>query len=108
MVGSLFSLLILSVLSVAASDCEIVVDIWKNHFKQSTLVVETDPFYCCKFIDDEFQPSSGINGVHCITHGGAANVTRLFWSSQSLSGSIPDSIGDLVNLQKLQEIIKDV
>jgi hypothetical protein len=101
MVGSLFSLLILSVLTVAASDCEIVVDIWKNHFNKDTDVDPSNPFGCCKLIDNEFQSSSGINGVYCKSHEGTANVTHIFWGSQSLSGSIPASIGDLVNLEIL-------
>jgi hypothetical protein len=101
MVGIVFCLLILSVLTVAASDCEIVVDIWKNHFNKDTDVDPSNPSGCCQLIDNEFQSSSGINGVYCKSHEGTANVTQIYWSSQSLSGPIPASIGNLVNLEVL-------
>jgi hypothetical protein len=100
MVGSVFCLLILSVLTVAASDCEIVVDLWKNHFNKDTDVDPSNPFGCCSVLDS-VQQTSGIKYVRCITQGDTAKVIALDWHSKSLSGTIPESFGDLVNLERL-------
>jgi len=73
-----------------SSDCEIVVDLWKNYWNKATTVDGTDLTACC-------DPFSDIPGVTC-TDG---KVTRIKWGAQSLSGPIPPEIGNLKNLQKL-------
>ena len=69
------------------SDCAIVFDLWK--FWGTTLegtVDHSDPTACCTMA-----------GVTC---DGPA-VTEINSSSESLTGSIPSEIGNLVNLKRL-------
>jgi hypothetical protein len=78
-------------------DCATVYDIWTQHFKQPTTVDRDDPTACCHLLGYSNQLSA-IPGVECY-YGG--EVTRLFWSSLSLTGSIPETIGNLPNLEGL-------
>jgi len=71
--------------SAAAGDCETVVSLWTNLGK-TTSVDPADPTACCS-----------MNGVACV----GSTVTGIDWSSQGLSGTIPSTIGDLVNLVEL-------
>ena len=69
------------------SDCAIVFDLWKFWGKTLKGTVDhSDPTACCTMA-----------GVTC---DGPA-VTDLNWSSQSLTGSIPHKIGNLMNLKFL-------
>jgi hypothetical protein len=69
----------------AAGDCETVVSLWTS-FGKTTTVDPNDPTACCS-----------MEGVTC----DGEKVTQINWSSQGLSGTIPSTIGDLVNLVEL-------
>ena len=77
-------------------DCTIIVDLWTNWGKNTT-VDRNNATACCKYFDSYIQ-SPNIEGVFCTSDG---NVTAILWGYQSLSGTIPDSIGNLVNLGQL-------
>jgi hypothetical protein len=79
-----------------SNDCAIVVDLWK-HWGKNTTVDRNSPTACCFSLDGKVQ-LTGIEGVGCTSDG---NVTYVFWYSQSLSGSIPDYIGNLTNIREL-------
>ena len=82
-----------------SSDCEIVVDLWKNYWNKTTTVNGTDLTACCKYIGSSFvAQTSGISGVFCTSDG---KVTKIEWAYMSLKGSIPPEIGNLKNLQEL-------
>jgi len=66
----------------AAGDCETVVSLLTNWGKTDL----TDPTACC-----------WMDGVTC----DGEKVTYINWSYQDLSGTIPSTIGNLVNLQLL-------
>ena len=69
----------------AAGDCETVVSLWTS-FGKTTTVDPNDPTACCS-----------MEGVIC----DGEKVTYIDWTFQSLSGSIPTDIGNLVNLEYL-------
>jgi len=79
-----------------SNDCTIIVDLWTNWGKNTT-VDRTHPTACCKYFDSYIQ-SPNIEGVFCTSDG---NVTAIQWQSLSLSGPIPDSIGNLTSLEFL-------
>jgi hypothetical protein len=79
-----------------SNDCAIVVDLWTNWGKNTT-VDRNSPTACC-FRLGETKQLTGIEGVTCLSDG---IVTQIDWYSKSLSGSIPDSIGNLKNLEYL-------
>ena len=79
-----------------SGDCAIVVDLWK-HWGKTTTVDRTHPTACCYTLGKADQPS-GIEGVTCTSDG---KVTKIKWPFKKLSGPIPDSIGNLKNLQTL-------
>jgi hypothetical protein len=66
-------------------DCSTVYDLW-TYWGKATTVDRNSPTDCC---------SSDIPGIGCTLDG---NVTVIIWSSQSLNGIIPASIGNLKNL----------
>jgi hypothetical protein len=84
-------------------DCLTVYDLW-THWGKATTIDRNSPTACCSKDLDPFYSASAvvqspdIPGVECTPDG---NVTGIFWSSQSLNGPIPDSIGNLKNLQYL-------
>jgi hypothetical protein len=67
-------------------DCSYVVNLWKLWGKQ-TDANPTSNNECCKKIP----------GVGCL--GG--NVVSINWASQSLTGTIPDYIGNLIKVETL-------
>jgi hypothetical protein len=75
--------------------CKVVVNLWEKLTKK-----EHTSGFCCSYKDKE-QQSSGIPGVFCDSKG---HVTKINWYNKGLSGSISDSIGTLVVLQKLQQL----
>jgi hypothetical protein len=81
-------------------DCLTVYDLWTNWGKATT-VDRNSPTACCsKLYDlDPINPAvvqfPDIPSVYCTLDG---NVTVIYWSSQSLNGTIPASIGNLKNL----------
>jgi hypothetical protein len=77
-----------------SNDCATVIDLW-THWGQTTAVDRNSPTACCYRLG-ETQP--GIRGVQCTSDG---NVFEINWGSQSLRGPIPDSIGNLVNLERM-------
>jgi hypothetical protein len=79
-----------------SNDCAIVVDLW-THWGKTTTVDRNSPTACCFRLGETYQPT-GIEGVTCLSDG---IVTQINWYSKSLSGSIPDSIGNLKNLERL-------
>jgi hypothetical protein len=73
-----------------SNDCAIVIKLWK-HWGQTTKVQTRSVIRnwpCC----------GGITGLECTLDG---SVTGIRWDDLSLSGSIPDSIGNLENLKWL-------
>jgi hypothetical protein len=64
---------------------------------QSPLADPTSATACCYTLGSTTQ-TSGILGVTCTSDG---TVTKIYWSSKSLTGSIPPEIGNLVNLTNL-------
>jgi hypothetical protein len=78
------------------NDCATVYDLWRIWGKP-TAIDRNDLTACCGNIGSTTQ-FSGVPGVVCNADG---EVIKMDWSSQSLSGSIPPEIGNLVNLQKL-------
>jgi hypothetical protein len=79
-----------------SNDCSTVYDLWTNWGK-ATAVDRNSQTACCRFLGNT-QQLTGIEGVKCTSDG---NVTWVLWSSKSLSGSIPESIGNLKNLRLL-------
>jgi hypothetical protein len=79
-----------------SNDCATVIDLW-THWGQTTTVDRNSPTACCSILEARVQ-RTGIEGVTCLSDG---SVTHISWYSQSLSGSIPDSIGNLKNLEGL-------
>jgi hypothetical protein len=79
-----------------SNDCAIVVDLW-THWGKTTTVDRNSPTACCFRLGETYQ-RTGIREVRCTLDG---SVTGIGWYSQSLSGSIPDSIGNLKNLKSL-------
>ena len=78
------------------SDCAIVIDLWK-HFGRTTTVDQNNATACCYYLGESAQPS-GIEGVTCTSDG---KVTEISWAFKNLNGTIPNSIGNLKNLQYL-------
>jgi hypothetical protein len=86
-------------------DCATVIDLWTNWGKATT-VDRNSPTACCsKLYDYDLDPinpavvqSPDIPSVYCTLDG---IVTQILWYSQSLSGSIPESIGNLKYLKTL-------
>jgi hypothetical protein len=83
-------------------DCAIVVDLWK-HWGKTTTANRTLEFACCTSMPHGINASrsfisSDIPNVSCHSDG---KVEEIQWRGQSLSGSIPDSIGNLKNLKDL-------
>ena len=73
-------------------DCEIVYDLW-TQFGKTTTVDRNNETACCYWLGVEVQRQpTVIPEVYCTPDG---NVTRILWRSRSLSGYIPDSIGNL-------------
>jgi hypothetical protein len=79
-----------------SNDCATVIDLW-THWGQTTTVDRNSPTACCFRLGNARQPT-GIEGVTCLSDG---IVTQINWYSRSLSGSIPDYIGNLKNLEWL-------
>jgi len=70
---------------------------------ETTSVSSTNATACCNYLDLTTQillttQTSGIPGVYCTSTG---NVTGIMWWSESLQGSIPADLSNLVNLQSL-------
>jgi hypothetical protein len=87
-----------------SNDCATVIDLW-THWGQTTTVDRNSPTACCYRLGETYQPT-GIEGVTCLSDGKVTEirwdrVTEIRWDRQSLSGSIPDSIGNLKNLEYL-------
>jgi hypothetical protein len=80
-----------------ANDCEIIVDLWKNYWNKTTTVDGNELTACCYYLGSTTQ-TSGIPGVTCTSDG---KVTRIEWSYQFPTGSIPPEIGNLKNLNWL-------
>jgi hypothetical protein len=80
-----FYILFYFLLAVQAQDCTNVVDLWTSLGKTTT-VSRTSQKGCCSMY-----------GVSC----NGANVIGINWASQSLTGPIPDYIGNLIKVKTL-------
>jgi hypothetical protein len=78
------------------SDCCRVTYIWQEMGKYTT-VAATSATACCYYLGSTTQ-TSGIPGVYCTSDG---TVTKLDWYGKGLTGLIPSTIGNLVNLNYL-------
>lgn len=80
-------------LSSANHDCYWVVKAWQAMGKPTT-VDPSSPTGCCGSV------GSGIPGVRC-SPDHPDQVFSIYWAFQGLSGSIPDYISNLKNVQYL-------
>lgn len=76
--------------------CCWVVRSWQKMGK-ATLVNHNNSTACCNYLGSITQ-SSGIDNVYCDSDG---TVTEIRWTDKNLTGSIPDSILHLVDLEQL-------
>ena len=80
----------------SSPECCWVVESWKK-MEKTTSVSAANATACCSVVGSTTQ-SSGIPGVTCSSTG---IITQINWISQSLKGSIPTELGNLVNLREL-------
>ena len=64
---------------------------------KTTSVSSTSATGCCYYLGSTTQ-TSGIPGIYCTSDG---IVTEIRWNGQSLQGSIPAELSNLVNLTRL-------
>jgi hypothetical protein len=76
-----------------SNDCAVVIDLW-THFGKTTTLDRNNATGCCSTSDTK----PDIPHVVCNPFG---KVSRIGWDNQSLTGSIPDYIGNLKSLEFL-------
>jgi len=80
----------------SSPQCCWVVRIWQLMGKTTSVSI-TNATACCYALGSTTQ-TLGIPGVTCTSDG---TVTKIYWSSKVLTGSIPPEIGNLMNLTNL-------
>jgi hypothetical protein len=80
----------------SSPQCCTLTYIWREMGK-FTAVDPTNATACCRILGSTTQ-TSGIPGVTCTSAG---TVTQINWQKKGLKGSIPDEIGNLVDLTQL-------